>query len=234
MLRHLILKIREFLLKIKKYFRVQQEDYTEEGYVELEEPLEEKKEKILVKTIILEEKTDINGILNSLREGKSIVILDIKDIKERDFNYVKKVVYKLKKLCHVTGGDIVSVGENFVVVTPAFARVHRNDKRYYNLEPEAVSIQTNVDEKLVKKVAEQVAKEISKNIKSDLNIVSQVTQQKEFAQQKKMIEIKTDYDFPVEDETKGLKSNIDKIGVKLEKEKSDIDRSVGLLRNVKK
>lgn len=102
-------------------------------------------------------------------------------------------------------------------------------RRIRGLKPEILNIQTNVDENLVKKVAQQVAKEIGKNIKlENLNIASAVAQQKE------KIKIKTDFNFPIEDETKGLKSNIDKIGATIEKEKSDIEKSVGLLKNIKK
>ncbi|MEK6869232.1 MAG: hypothetical protein AABX74_03325, partial [Nanoarchaeota archaeon] len=102
-------------------------------------------------------------------------------------------------------------------------------RRIRGLKPEILNIQTNVDENIVKKIAAQVAKELGKNIKVDnLNIASLIAQQKE------KVKIKTDYDFPIEDESIGLKSNIDKIGAKLEKEKSDIEKSVGLLKNIKK
>ena len=102
-------------------------------------------------------------------------------------------------------------------------------RRIRGLKPEILNIQTNVDENIVKKIAAQVAKELGKNIKVDnLNIASLIAQQKE------KVKIKTDYDFPIEDESIGLKSNIDKIGAKLEKEKSDIEKSVGLLKNIKR
>ena len=102
-------------------------------------------------------------------------------------------------------------------------------RRIRGLKPEVINIKNEVNEELVKKIAQQVAKEFGKSIKVDnLNIASAVAQQKE------KIKIKTDYNFPIEDETKGLESNLDKIGAKLEKEKSDIDKSVGLLKNIKK
>ena len=48
------------------------------------------------------------------------------------------------------------------------------------------------------------------------------------------IKIKTDFEFPVEDESLALESNIGKIGPKVEKEKSDIDRSVQLFKEIQK
>jgi len=100
-------------------------------------------------------------------------------------------------------------------------------RRIRGLKPEI--IQNNVDENLIKKIAQEVAKEIGKNIKLDSNLISSTIQKKV-----EKVKIKTDYDFPIADETKELKSNIDKIGVKLERAKSDIDKSVGLLKKEKK
>ncbi len=48
------------------------------------------------------------------------------------------------------------------------------------------------------------------------------------------IKIKTDFEFPVEDESSALESNIGKLGIRIEKEKSDIDRSVQLFREIQK
>lgn len=48
------------------------------------------------------------------------------------------------------------------------------------------------------------------------------------------IKIKTDFEFPVEDESLTLESNIGKIGVRIEKEKLDINRSVQLFREIQK
>ncbi|MBL7148078.1 MAG: hypothetical protein ISS82_04600 [Nanoarchaeota archaeon] len=116
-------------------------------------------------------------------------------------------------------------GKDFKVVRGIGVFEDVGARRIRGLEPEI--IQANVDENLLKKVAKQVAKEIGKNIKLDPNIISSNIQ-------KEGVKIKTDYDFPIEDETKGLKSNIDKIGAKQERQKSDIDKSVGLFKNIKK
>lgn len=48
------------------------------------------------------------------------------------------------------------------------------------------------------------------------------------------IKIKTDFEFPVEDESLALESNVGKIGVKVEKEKSNIDRSIQLFKEIQK
>ena len=83
-----------------------------------------------------------------------------------------------------------------------------------------------LDKELIKELASQVAKEVAKEIKGGLRVSPEKEREK--------LQIKTDFDFPVEDESLALESNIDKIGVNLEKEKSDIDKSVELFKKFKK
>ena len=52
--------------------------------------------------------------------------------------------------------------------------------------------------------------------------------------EREAVKIKTDFDFAVEDESLALESNINRIGANLEKEKSDIDKSVELFRKFRK
>ena len=48
------------------------------------------------------------------------------------------------------------------------------------------------------------------------------------------VKIKTNFDLHIEDESLGLESNINKIGAKLEREESNIDKSVELLKRMAK
>jgi len=48
------------------------------------------------------------------------------------------------------------------------------------------------------------------------------------------IKIRTNFEFPVEDESLALKSNINKIGLNLKREKSDINGSVKLFKEIQK
>jgi hypothetical protein len=71
---------------------------------------------------------------------------------------------------------------------------------------------------LIKEIVNEAVKEISGGLKKTVS----------------GIKIKTGFEFPVEDESLALESNIGKIGVKVEKEKYNIDRSVQLLRKIEK
>ncbi len=58
----------------------------------------EKKEKIKVRPFVLKSYDDINEILDTLREGYTIAIIDIKYLKSKDVIELKRSVTKIKKL----------------------------------------------------------------------------------------------------------------------------------------
>jgi len=86
-----------------------------------------------------------------------------------------------------------------------------------------------LDKELVKELASQVAKEVAKEIGIKGGV--RVSPEKE----REKLQIKTDFDFPVEDESLALESNIKKIGTRVEKEKSDdMDKTVRLFKEIHK
>jgi len=96
-----------------------------------------------------------------------------------------------------------------------------------------------IDRSLLKEIADEVAKEISSEIKKTvkgIKIPFSLRKAKKEAerQEEQKIQIKTDYSLPVEDETVKLESNLDRVGAKLEKEESNIDKSVELFRKMQK
>ena len=99
---------------------------TAEEYVELgPEKLEEGKAKIVVRPFVIEDFDDIKPILDSLREGYTIALINIKPLKEKDLIELKRAINKLKKTTDAIEGDIAGFGEDYIVVTPSFASVHR-------------------------------------------------------------------------------------------------------------
>ena len=93
-----------------------------------------------------------------------------------------------------------------------------------------------VDRKLLKEIAGEVAKEISGELKKTVKGIKIPVSVREIVKEREKeaeeIRIKTDFEFPVEDESLSLESNMDKIEAKLEKEKSDIDKSVELFKKI--
>ncbi|MBR9700299.1 cell division protein SepF, partial [Candidatus Woesearchaeota archaeon] len=47
-------------------------------------------------------------------------------LKDRDLVELKRAINKLKKTCDATEGDIAGFGEDFIVITPSFAKIHRD------------------------------------------------------------------------------------------------------------
>lgn len=96
-----------------------------------------------------------------------------------------------------------------------------------------------IDRKLLKEVAGEVAREISgelkraiKGIKIPVPMAIGIKKETGIETPEEHIKIKTDFDLSVEDESLALESNIDKIGITIEKEKSDIDKTVKLLKEI--
>lgn len=113
--------------KLKKAFSSSQKtEPSKEDYLEIDLTQEEKDNKILVKLFVLKRYDDINAILNTLREGYTIAIVDIKILKGKDPIELKRAVSKIKKTADALEGNIAGFGENLLIVTPPFARIERD------------------------------------------------------------------------------------------------------------
>ena len=96
-----------------------------EDYVELEADVKDTKSKVLIRPFTLTKYDDIREVLNAIREGTTIALMNIGPLKEKDITELKRAVDKVKKTVDANEGDIAGFGENFLVVTPSFARVWR-------------------------------------------------------------------------------------------------------------
>ena len=95
----------------------------ESDYIEIDLGKEAKKAKILIKPFILKKFEDVNEVLNYLREGYTIAIIDIKPLKSKDIIEVKRAISKLKKTADALEGSIAGFGDGIVIVTPSFAEI---------------------------------------------------------------------------------------------------------------
>jgi SepF-like predicted cell division protein (DUF552 family) len=111
--------------KIKKAFSGGESDFENE-YLEIDLGQKEKQDnKVLVKLFVLKNYDDVTEILNSLREGYTIAIIDIKILRQKDPIELKRAVSKIKKTTDALEGSIAGFGENTVIVTPSFAKIHK-------------------------------------------------------------------------------------------------------------
>lgn len=97
-------------------------------YIEIDLGQETKKNKILIKPFVLKKFEDTNEILNALREGYTIAVIDIRPLKQKDIIELKRSVAKIKKTIEAMEGEITGFGENLVIATPSFAEVYKPSK----------------------------------------------------------------------------------------------------------
>ena len=102
---------------------------SDEGYVEIpaegvDSPARQKR--ITVRPFVIEDFSDIKPILDALREGYTISLVNIRPLKDKDLVELKRAINKLKKTCETVDGDIAGFGDDWIAVTPAFALIHRD------------------------------------------------------------------------------------------------------------
>ena len=128
--------------KIKKKFSGMGSEYEGEDYVEIDVGQEKRKAKVNVRPFILKKYDDVNEILNALREGYTIAIVDISQLRKKDIIELKRAVSKIKKTTEALEGSITGFGENIVIATPQFAEISvpklksSNDSRQSQENPE--------------------------------------------------------------------------------------------------
>ncbi len=113
----------DFLKKLKS------ETPEEDEYIELkfEEEPEENKGKIMIAVEDLKTYADSDRIQRRLREGY-IVLIKIKDLKEKDLEELKRAISRIKKTCMAIGGDIAGLTDDLVIAMPANTTIKREKK----------------------------------------------------------------------------------------------------------
>lgn len=122
--------MKKLFSKIKESFSVPESDELEEGheeYVELDNMSgDDAKSKVVVRPYVIEDFSDIKPVLDALREGFTVCLVNIKTLKDKDLVELKRAINKLKKTCDAINGDIAGFGDDWIVVAPHFVEIHRN------------------------------------------------------------------------------------------------------------
>ena len=99
-----------------------------DDYVELEADVKGSKAKINIRPFTLENYESVKPILDALREGYTIALINMGPLRERDQITLKRAIDKIKKTLDANDGDIAGVGDNWLIATPSFASVYRGQK----------------------------------------------------------------------------------------------------------
>lgn len=103
--------------------RKPQEEKGEE-FVEIDADKLRENQQVDIRIETLNDYADSDRIQVLLREG-NVVFLRIKPLRMKDIGELKRAVDKLRKTCTAMNGDIVGVDEDFLIITPQFARIYR-------------------------------------------------------------------------------------------------------------
>ena len=115
--------------KIKKFSSDEDLEEGSEEYLELDTAGKgrDRSSKIIVRPFILEDFSDIKMILETLREGYTIALVNIRPLKDKDLVELKRAINKLKKTCDAIEGDIAGFGDDYIIITPNFAEIYRSE-----------------------------------------------------------------------------------------------------------
>jgi SepF-like predicted cell division protein (DUF552 family) len=97
------------------------DDYME---VNLMDADERKMGKLGIRIESLDDFSDTENILKQVREG-SVIFLRIKGLRDKDMGELKRAVEKLKKGVAANNGDIAGVEQDWLVLSPHYAMIHR-------------------------------------------------------------------------------------------------------------
>jgi len=116
-------------------------DYEDDNYVELDANKKsmENEEKLYVRPYIIEDFSDLKPILDHLREGNTISVINIKAMKDKDILELKRAVSKIKKTVEAINGDIRGFGEDHLIIVPSSIEIakYQTKEEDINVGPKA-------------------------------------------------------------------------------------------------
>ncbi|SRR3989338_4344796 len=109
---------------------VSKDDYQEpvsieESYTELHDESQSPVTKIMIEKV--DGLTSVDKIMRKVREG-NIVIAAIRDLKEANTEELKHCILRMKTACMNLNGDIAGAGEEWIIITPSSAAIHRESQ----------------------------------------------------------------------------------------------------------
>lgn len=118
--------MRKLFEGLKRSFTGSNSDDGETEYVQIDGGAKRDADaKVIVRPFVLEDFSDTKGILEALRSQNTVALINIQPLKDKDIVELKRSINKLKKTVDAVGGDIAGFGDDYIVVTPAFAAIWR-------------------------------------------------------------------------------------------------------------
>lgn len=105
-----------------------EKEFHEEDFIEIEPESVKRGEEIPIRIVKLNEYGDADKVQKALRDG-SVVFVKIKTLKEKDMTELKRAIERLRKTVSAVSGDIAGVDENYLIVTPSYAKIMRGEEQ---------------------------------------------------------------------------------------------------------
>lgn len=78
-----------------------------------------------VRVFMLDDYENIRDVLDVIRSEKTICIIDIHLLRNRDPDELRRAVDKLKKTVEAIGGELVGFHENWILASPKHVHIHK-------------------------------------------------------------------------------------------------------------
>lgn len=119
-------KMRFKLFNNREMPEIEEEDYVEVNVMDSDGGLSHHVSgKIGIKIEKLNDFSDTERILKSVRSG-NVLFIKIKGLREKDIGELKRAVERLKKSATANNGEIAGIEQDWLVLTPEHAVLHRD------------------------------------------------------------------------------------------------------------
>ena len=119
-------KVRSRLNEMMGERELRQSEEAHKEYVELDTNASDAGRRLVVRNYTIEAFSDVKEVLDALREGHTIAILNIRPLREADTVDLQRAINKLKKTTEAIEGDIAGLGEDYIIATPSVAKISRD------------------------------------------------------------------------------------------------------------
>ncbi len=91
--------------------------------------LEEKSSDMKIKVFSLQRHENISEILDRIRDRKTVCLINISMLRDKDPEELRRAIHKLKKTSSAVSGDVVSFSHDWVLVVPNNVEIERRAER---------------------------------------------------------------------------------------------------------
>ena len=104
------------------------QDLISKDYIEIEEDDIQDDSKNSVEVCNLEKFDNVDEFQEKIRAGK-ILLINVKGMKNRNIEELKRFVEKIKKTCLAIEGDIAGISEDWLLLCPSKIKIRRNKEK---------------------------------------------------------------------------------------------------------